>query len=93
MLDVNLEDRQFKNFTKHLDKDVAKKCLFSVSQDTHFSEIRCENHRKGDVDIQIKLTIYIAKCLETLDITITSINLRTKNNKVYAFANIPATKN
>ena len=53
--DTNLEDYEFKNFTKHLDEGISRKHLVSVSQDIHGSEIRCENFRKGDVNLQIKL--------------------------------------
>ena len=54
--DLSLEDCHFNFFIKHLDKKMARKHLVSVSQDTHFSEIRCKNLRKGDVNLQIKLT-------------------------------------
>ena len=71
-----------------------------MSQDTHFSTIRCENLRTRDVDLQIKLTKLHSETSskqqlligEMLDLTITNMNLRTNSNKVYAFINVPTTK-
>ena len=84
---ANLEDHQFNFFIKHLDKDVARKHLVSVSQDTHFSEIRCENIRKEGVDLQKKLTKLCSEISckqqlllgETLDLTIKSMSERIIN--------------
>ena len=67
-----------------------KKHLFSVSHDTNFSETRRELLRKGDANLQIKLT---KLCSETsskqqllmgymLDLTITSMNERTQMIKL-----------
>ena len=79
---------------------MARKCLVSVSQDTHFSETRCKNLRKGDADLQIKLTKLFSEisCKQqsllgyTLDLTINSMNEIMNNNLVHAFANIPTNK-
>ena len=51
--DLSLEDDKFKSFIKILDEDMARKHLVAASQDRCFSEIRCNNLSKGDVDLQI----------------------------------------
>ena len=53
--DLSLENNNFNCFIKYLDKDLTRKQIISASQDSHFSEIRCSNLCKGDVDLQIQI--------------------------------------
>ena len=98
--DLSLENDKFKYFIKHLDQDVSRKCLVAESQDSHFSEIRCNNLREGDVDLQIKLAKLHSELSSKqqlqlgvmLGLAIDSVNERTDNEEVCAFANINTTK-
>ena len=98
--DLSLQDDKFKYFINHLDKDIARKYLVAVSQDSHFSEIRCNDLSKGDVYLQIQLTKLHSEISckqqlqleETLGLTINIMNERTDNDEVCAFKNITTNK-
>ena len=41
--DLSLEEEEYREFIKHINKDVAKHHLEAISQDRRFTEIRCNN--------------------------------------------------
>ena len=86
---------------KYLDKEMALKHLVAVSQDSHFSEIRCSDLSKGDFDLQIKITKVCSEMSckqqfqlgEILGLKINNMNERTDNDEVHAFANVSTNTN
>ena len=99
LLDLSLKDEKFKLFIQHLNQDSVKKYLVIVSQDSHYSKIRCNNINAGDVDLQIKLTKLYSELNpkqqlelgDILSLTIGSMDERNNNDKLYTFVNILTT--
>ena len=54
--DLSNEKDIFKEFFRYLNKETAKECLMTMSQDKHFSDAQCENLLNIDTILQIKLT-------------------------------------
>ena len=55
MSDLYNKDNNYKKFIEYLNEENAKRYLVAISQDKHFTEIRCNNVDEGDVNLQIKL--------------------------------------
>ena len=97
--DLSEEKEIFREFIKHFNKDTAKEHLVATSQDKHYSDLRCENLSKVDVNLQIKLTKLHSelspkqqlRLAESIRLLMQSLQERESNNTLYAFTNIPST--
>ena len=53
--DLSNETKIYRELIKHFNKNTAKEYLVTMSQYKHFSNIRCDNLCKVDVNLKIKL--------------------------------------
>ena len=56
ILNLNLEDNQYQELIKYLNKDTTRHYLVAILQDKHFADIRYQNLSNSNIDLQIKLT-------------------------------------
>ena len=99
--DLNDETDAHREFMKHFHNENAREYLVAISQDKHFSEMRCKNLSKVDVSLQIKLSklhslLSPSEQLELAEITrllMQSLQERESNDALYAFTIVPSTNN
>ena len=58
----------YREFIMNFTKDNVREYLVAVSQDKHFSNVRCDDSCKVDVNLQIKLTKMHSELSPTLQL-------------------------
>ena len=97
--DLTSESESYREFIKHFHKGKVKEYLVALSQDKHFSELRCNNVSPIDVSLQIKLSKLRSQMspteqeelAEIMQLLLQSLQEREYNDTLYAFASIPCT--